>query len=131
MWNKNRMLAKPFPETLETLERLKKTHKLILVSNTDSISVSSVIEKYNLAGYFDNIYLSCDLGLLKSNPKMFEQILEKEGLAKEDAVMIGDSVESDLIAAEKAGIKGVLVDRQGRREHPNRVASLSEIDKFL
>jgi HAD superfamily hydrolase (TIGR01549 family) len=131
MWNKNRMLAKPFPETLEVLERLKKTHKLILVSNTDSISVSSVIEKYNLAGYFDSIYLSCDLGQLKSNPLMFEQILEKEALSKEDAIMVGDSIESDLLAAEKAGMKGVLIDRQGRREHPNRVASLAEVEKFL
>ncbi len=131
MWNKNRMLAKLFPETIETLERLKKDHKLILVANTDSISVQSVIEKYELGKYFESIYLSCDMGMLKSNPKLFEQILEKEGLAKEDTVMVGDSIESDLIAAEKAGIRGILVDRNDRREYATKVKSLSELDSLL
>jgi HAD superfamily hydrolase (TIGR01549 family) len=131
MWNKNRMLAKLFPDTLEAIDSLKKKYKIILVSNTDSISVQSVIEKYELAKYFDSVYLSCDLGMLKSNPKMFEQILEKEGLEKQDVIMVGDSVESDLVAAEKIGITGVLLDRNNRREHPNKIASLKEIEKFL
>ena len=131
MWNKNRMLARLFPDTIETLENLKKKYKIILVSNTDSISVQSVIEKYNLAPYFESSYLSCDMGILKSNPEMFGQILEKEGLAKEDVVMVGDSIESDLIASEKAGIKGVLIDRQSRREYPNKIITLAELEKFL
>jgi 2-haloalkanoic acid dehalogenase type II len=127
MWNKNRMLAKPFPEAIEALEELRKKYKIILVSNTDSISVDSVLEKYGLKKHFDSIYLSCDMGMLKSNPKMFEAILKKEKLEKEDVIMIGDSIESDLIAAEKVGIKGFLVDRNNKREYPDKILTLSEV----
>jgi len=131
MWNKNKLLAKPFPDTIEMLEKLKKSYRILLVSNTDSFSVESVLDKYDLRKYFDAIYLSCDLGLLKSNPKMFEAILEKEGIKAEDAIMVGDSIESDLIGAENAGIKGILLDRNNKRNHPNRITTLAELEKFL
>lgn len=131
MWNKNRLLAKPFQDTVEMLEKLKAGHRIVLVANTDSISVDSVLEKYDLKKYFDAIYLSCDMGLLKSNPKMFTTVLEKEGISGEDAIMVGDSIESDLIGAEKAGIKGVLLDRNNKRTHPNRITALAELEKFL
>lgn len=131
MWNKNRLLAKPFSDTIDVLEGLKKKHKIILVANTDSISVESVIEKFGLGKYFDSVYLSCDMGLLKSNPRMFDEILKKEGLKGEEVIMVGDSIESDIIGAEKAGIKGVLLDRNNKRNHPNRILSLPEIEGFL
>jgi FMN phosphatase YigB (HAD superfamily) len=41
--------------------------------------------------------------------------------------MVGDSIESDLIAAEKLGIKGFLVDRNNKREYPNKILTLSEL----
>jgi len=131
MWNKNKLLAKPFPDTIEMLEKLKKSHKLILVANTDSFSVEAVLDKYGLKKYFDSIYLSCDMGMLKSNAKMFETILEKEGLKGEDAIMVGDSIESDLFGAEKAGLKGILLDRNNKRSHPNRITTLAELEQFL
>ncbi len=131
MWNKNKLLAKPFSDTEEMLERLKKSHRIVLVANTDSFSVESVLDKYAMRKYFDAIYLSCDIGLLKSNPKMFETVLEKEGITGDDAIMVGDSIESDLIGAEKAGIKGILLDRNNKRNHPNRITNLAELEKFL
>jgi 2-haloalkanoic acid dehalogenase type II len=131
MWNKNRMLAKPFPETIEVLTALKKKYKLILVSNTDNISVDSVLDKYGLKKYFDSIYLSCDMGMLKSNPKMFEAILKKEDLMNEEVIMVGDSIESDLIAAEKAGIKGFLLDRNNKRDYPEKILALGEIESRI
>jgi HAD superfamily hydrolase (TIGR01549 family) len=115
------------PESIGALEELRKKYKLILVSNTDSISVDSVLEKYGLKKHFDSIYLSCDMGMLKSNPKMFEAILKKEGLTKDDVIMVGDSIESDLIPAEKVGIRGFLIDRNNKREHPSKILTLSEI----
>lgn len=131
MWNKNRLLAKPFADTIAELEKLKESHRIVLVANTDSISVESVLDKYDMRKYFDAIYLSCDLGLLKSNPRMFEAILEKEGIKGDEALMVGDSIESDLIGAEKAGIKGVLLDRNNKRNYPNRIIALAELGQFL
>ena len=53
IWNKNRMLAKPYPETITVLQELKqKKYKLGLVSNTDQ-HIHQVLERLDLAQYFD------------------------------------------------------------------------------
>jgi len=46
-------------------------------------------------------------------------------------VMVGDSIDSDIKSAEKAGIKGILVDRRNVREHSVKVLSLEEVQKIV
>jgi 2-haloalkanoic acid dehalogenase type II len=131
MWNKNMLLAKPFPETIPTLEKLKKNYKLALISNTDPFSVEPVLEKYDLRKFFDVIACSYEVGCLKSDPNMFSYVLRKLHVKKDEAIMVGDSIQSDIKGAENAGIKAILVDRKNRMEYPDRIANLTEIDKFL
>jgi HAD superfamily hydrolase (TIGR01549 family) len=131
MWNKNMLLAKPFPETIEVLTKLKKDYKLALLSNTDPFSIDPVLEKYELRKYFNVMAFSYELGCLKTNAKMFEHVLRKLGVKKNEAIMVGDSIQSDIEPAENAGIKAVLVDRHNRREHPNKITTLVDIEKFL
>lgn len=131
MWNKNKLLAKPYPDTIPALEKLKKKYKIILISNTDCFSVDSVMEKYDMKKLFDAIVLSYDVGMLKTNPEMFEKALKKVKVKKGDAIMVGDSIESDISGAENAGIKAILIDRNNKREYENKITNLKEIDKFL
>src|SRR4030067_2345339 len=43
MWNKFSILSKPFPETIAVLEKLKKKHKLVVLSNSDHASINQVL----------------------------------------------------------------------------------------
>lgn len=131
MWNKNMLLARPFPETVEVLTKLKKDHKLALVSNTDPFSIDPVIEKFDLRKHFHIIACSYEIGYLKTDRQMFEHVLRKLAVKKNEVVMVGDSMESDIAPAEAYGIKAVLVDRRNTREYPNKVATLAELDRFL
>lgn len=131
MWNKNMLLAKLYPETVDMLEKLRKKYKLALVANTDPFSMDSVLEKFELRKHFIVMGLSYEYGTLKTNPKMFETILNKLKVSKDEAIMVGDGMESDIRAAEKAGIKAVLMDRRDKRDYPNKIASLEELEKFL
>ncbi|MFA5887330.1 MAG: HAD family hydrolase [Candidatus Nanoarchaeia archaeon] len=132
MWNKNWMLAKLYEDTIELLEMLKeKGIKIALVSNTDCFSVDKIIDKFELKKYFDVIALSCDKGLLKSDSKMFESILEELGVSAEDALMIGDSPETDIEPARKVGIKAVLIDRMDRRPYEDKIISLKQVEKLI
>jgi 4-nitrophenyl phosphatase len=45
----------------------------------------------------------------KPQPAMFQAILEHDGVAPEDALVIGDNPDADLVAARRAGIPSVLV----------------------
>jgi len=132
MWNKHKLLARPFRETIALLERLKKEgYKIALISNTDCFTTDEVLDKYDLRKYFDDIVLSYKVNMLKTNPKMYEMILKKLKVDKSDALVVGDSIETDMNGAKDAGIKAVLVDRRGRREFSPKISNLEELDNFL
>ena len=131
VWNKNKILAKPYPETMDALAELKKKYQLALVSNTDCFSVNEIIDKYDFRKFFNVIHLSYETGLLKTDREMFRNVLKKMRVKKDEAVMVGDSMESDIIGAESAGLKAVLVDRKDRREYPNKAGSLEELKDML
>jgi len=132
IWNKNKLLAKPFPETIDVLKSLKeKGLKLAIVTNSMQGNIDAIVEKYDLAQYFDKILVSCDTGFLKQDKKCFSKVLKDLKLKKADVIMVGDSMQTDIAGAEAAGIKAVLVDRRGKREYENKVVSLTQLDQFL
>jgi HAD superfamily hydrolase (TIGR01450 family) len=45
----------------------------------------------------------------KPQPAMFRAILERDGVAPQDALVIGDNPDADLVAARRAGIGSILV----------------------
>ncbi|MBT3836093.1 HAD family hydrolase [Candidatus Woesearchaeota archaeon] len=128
MWNKSWMLAEPYEETVQVLEDLQKKYKLVLISNTDNFSVMKVIEKYNLDQYFEKASLSCKTGMLKTNPECLRGIVESLNLQIEDCVMVGDSLQSDIKAAELVGMKSILVDRRNSRDYSPKVRDLRDME---
>lgn len=131
LWNKSWMLAQPYPEVVEELKKLGEKYKLILISNTDCFSVTQVLDKFNLRKLFDRLFLSCEVHQIKTDKNFFKLVLEEMRLSPEDCLMIGDSILSDMRAAEKAGIKAVLINRKGRRDYPTKIESLKDIERFL
>lgn len=132
LWNKNWMLARLYEDTLESLEHFKKEgYKLALISNTDNFSIEKVIDKFGLSKYFDAVILSYECGLLKTNPKMFDLALEKLGVKKAEAIMVGDSIETDIEGATKAGVKAVLIDRRDKRAYENKILKLMDLQSQL
>jgi len=132
IWNTNKLLAKPYPETLDTLKALKeKGMKLAIVTNSMQGNIDVIVEKYKLNDYFDKIFVSCDIGLLKQDKKCFAKVLKDLKIKKAEAVMVGDSMQTDIEGAENAGIKAVLVDRRDRRDYKNKIVSLTQIEEHL
>ncbi|MBI2564981.1 HAD family hydrolase [Candidatus Woesearchaeota archaeon] len=131
VWNKNIILAKPYEETIEVLQKLKeKEFKLAIVSNTPSFSIEQVLDKYDMKQYFDGFFLSYKLGVLKTNVGMFSTAIQTLNVSKEEVIMVGDSLETDIAGAQKAGIRAVLIDRKNKREFPDKIVTLSELENF-
>lgn len=131
MWNKFSILSRPFVDTIEALEDLKKDYKLVLLANTDNFSLRQVMDKYNLEQYFDKIYLSCETGLLKGNVESYNAILKDFDCSSDEAVMIGDSMQSDIESSSAAGVPAILVDRREWSDFSPKVDSLLDIRKAL
>lgn len=131
LWNKSWMLASLYEDTEDVLADLQKDHTLVLVSNTDNFSIKNVFEKFALKKYFKDIYLSCDLGNIKTDKEFLLTIIANLNVEVNDCVFVGDSILSDMVAAKNAGIRGILVDRKNGRDYEPKIATLRELKELL
>jgi 2-haloalkanoic acid dehalogenase type II len=127
MWNKNELLAKPFLETIEVLERLRKEGIKIALISDATPTIMRVVDKFSLGNYFDEMMFSFDSGLLKTDPEMYHKLVEKLGVEPEEVVVVGDSIPTDIIGAKNAGLKTILLDRRNKREFSPKIVNLREI----
>ncbi|MFB6191021.1 MAG: HAD family hydrolase [Candidatus Nanohaloarchaea archaeon] len=123
----------PFPEALNILESLGEDYRLGLVTNTFYISQKQLEEQFEIGSYFDAMFLSCQEGVIKPDSEAFRTTIERLGVEKEEAVMVGDSLEDDVRAARDFGMDAILVDRDGSvsRAGVKVVRDLTEIENHL
>ncbi|MBR9690859.1 HAD family hydrolase [Candidatus Woesearchaeota archaeon] len=126
LWNKAKIQSELYEETKEVLNDLKKDYKIVLLSNLPSID-EDIMERFNFKETFDELFLSYETGCIKCDCDIFNQVLEKMGVSKDETIMIGDSMESDIESAKKVGIRGILVDRRNNRDYKDRVLNLREL----
>ncbi len=128
VWRSRLDDAEYFPGAEAVLAGLREDYRLGLISNVDGSGCDYAREKY-LKDYFDAVLFSCDIGVVKPNPLIYEAALEELDVKAADAWMVGDSVEADVEGALNAGLKAVLVDRAGSkdaRDYPT-ISNLGEI----
>ena len=109
----------------------KSGYKLGVISNIPNPRYD-VLGQHRLRKLFDAIIFSYELGRTKPDPLLFRKALEKLGVKPSEAVMVGNTIRTDMVGARRMGIKSVLLDP--RREHPSfsrRIASLNGLKKFL
>lgn len=131
LWNKNWMLAQPYPETVEVLSHLRQKYLLCLVSNADCLGLEKVLEKYHLRQFFQQEFLSYKERILKSDQEFWARILQKLQLPPKECAMIGDSIESDIVPARTAGVHTILIDRKNIRPFAPKIISLLDLEKVL
>ncbi len=69
----------------------------------------------------------------KPSPLMFRIALERAACKKEDAVMVGDQIETDILGAARAGIDSILVKTgvDTNANGPGLLATISNVDQLL
>jgi putative hydrolase of the HAD superfamily len=113
----------PYPDAAPALEELRSGGlRLICVSNWDC-SLRAVLERCGLADHLDGAVSSAEAAARKPDPAIFEPALALAGCAREEAVHVGDTPEEDIDAARAAGIRALLIDREGGGD----IASLGEV----
>jgi HAD superfamily hydrolase (TIGR01509 family) len=105
------LLFKPYDDVRSALERWRAAGKrTIVVSNWD-ISLHDVLAATGLRTLLDGVVCSAEVGVSKPDPAIFRRALELAGVAAEDAVHIGDSLDEDVAGAHAAGIEAILLRR--------------------
>ena len=117
----------PFADASPALDRLRSRGvKLVCVSNWDC-SLGAVLERCGLAHLLDGAVSSAEAGARKPDPAIFAPALELAGCEPGEALHVGDTREEDLDAADAAGIRALLIDRDGGGD----VSSLEEVAERL
>ena len=125
---------RPFDEVPGVLQTLREQgHRLVVVSNWD-VSLHEQLAATGLEPLVDGAVSSAEAGAGKPHPEIYEQALGVAGVAVGEAVMVGDSPDTDIAGALSLGMRSVLVDRWGVAQAPpgaHRIASLAELPALL
>lgn len=100
-----------YPETVEVLKFLKAKYKIGVIAN-QSLGTADRLRQWDILQFIDLVIASAEEGVSKPDPRIFELALERAGCKAENAVMIGDRIDNDVVPAKKMGMKTVWI-RQG------------------
>jgi putative hydrolase of the HAD superfamily len=102
-----------FPDASPALAELRGLGlSLVCVSNWDA-SLPDVLARCGLANALDGVVTSAEVGARKPDPAIFAPALELARCSAEEALYVGDTPAEDLEAARAAGIRALLIDRDG------------------
>lgn len=100
-----------FPHTIEVLDYLtEKKYKLHLITNGFEKTQHSKLSNSDLTKYFIEVITSEGSNSLKPHKEIFEYAFAKTGARPEESIMIGDTVEVDILGAVNAGIDQIHVN---------------------
>ena len=91
-----------YPEIRSTMEQLKENYRLFIVSNCQAGYIEAFLDYYQFHDLVEDI--ECFGNNDKPKWDNIALICERNGVAKEDAVYVGD-IQGDYDASRKAGVK--------------------------
>ena len=121
-----------YPDAVPALEALRGAgRRLVVVSNWDR-SLPDWLGHTGLLELVHGVVTSAEAGAAKPDPAIFRHALDLAGAAPRQTVHVGDSLDLDVAGARAAGIRAVLVCREGAPPTGVRaVRSLAELAALL
>mgnify|MGYP001171421384 FL=1 len=103
-----------YDDTFETLDRLKGSYKLLLLTNgAPDLQREKLNGVPQLETYFDHIVISGNFGQGKPAPALFRHAMDLLGIRPEEGIMVGDKLTTDILGANQAGMPSVWINRHG------------------
>jgi len=122
-----------FPNASEILSYLKPNYNLHIITNGFEEVQERKMVNANIRQYFDVIINSEMAGVKKPNPIIFQLALNSANTTSEKSIMIGDSLEADILGAKAVGLHALHFNAHNDATHEicHMINDLSEIKSFL
>lgn len=94
----------------ETLTELRPDWTIALATNaadSEEHEIWSALARVGLDELIDRVYCFRAVGHRKSAPAYFQHVLADLGVDPDDAVMVGDVFEADVVSANRCGIRAI------------------------
>lgn len=125
------------PGARSLLAKLAPRYGLYLVSNGASAVQRSRLESAGILPYFQDIFISEEVGFDKPSPAFFHAVFAAiPGFSRETALIVGDSLTSDIRGGLNVGIRTCWFDPYGRPGRPDivpdyRITALDQLPELL
>lgn len=119
--------------TPDILRYLEPKYRLHIITNGFEEIQEKKLRNAHIRHYFQVVVNSEMAGVKKPNPKIFQLALKKANVAAQNAIMIGDSLEADILGAQQLGIHTLHFNTNGEEDHEHCkiIRHLNEIKHFL
>lgn len=108
-WNSEK--ERLYEDAEECLRKLSRCYKVGVIAN-QSMGTAERMEKFGILKYIDLVVASAEEGVTKPDKRIFEIALGRSGCRPEQAVMVGDRIDNDIVPAKQMGMKTVWL-KQG------------------
>ena len=125
------------PGAVELLETLSKTYRLYMMTNGMECVQYGRIHRAHIEPYFEQIFVSSDIGYAKPSPEFFEACFAQiENFDRTRAAILGDGLNSDIHGGLLVGLHTIWLNTANK---PNNsiwqpdaeVHALSEVPAIL
>ena len=103
----------PVDDSLTLLKELGKTCKQYMVTNGSKLAQELKLAKSGIDQLCDGVFISELVGIQKPEKAFFDRVQEATGYVKEETLIIGDSLSSDIKGGNNAGIKTCWYNPKG------------------
>ena len=117
-------------KTLETLHRQARCYLATNAQDSKEDEIVKALERVNLAAYISKVFCFQNVGYRKPSPEFFSAILDQTGAKPAETVMVGYSLETDVVGAMAAGLHGIWYNPAGlecRQKRAGVIRSLVEL----
>ena len=122
------------PHTFEVLEYLNKKYTLHIITNGFEEVQHIKMKNSGIENYFKEIITSERAGCKKPDPRIFNFSIQAASAKHANSIMIGDSLETDIIGAREVGIKQVYFNPYQEKHQEvvtHEISSLKELMVIL
>ena len=115
-----------YSDAYECLEILSGRYKIGIIAN-QSLGTKDRLEQHGILQYIDLVIASAEEGVAKPDKKIFEIALERGNCKPNNAVMIGDRIDNDIIPAKLLGMHTIWI-KQGFGQYWNVTQEVEKAD---
>ena len=125
------------PGAEEAVTALSKKYKLYLASNGTASVQKGRMTSANLYRFFEMVFVSQEIGANKPSTEYFERCFAQiPGFDKAKAIIVGDSLTSDILGGQNAGIATCWVNPNHKERRPDirvdyEIEALSQLEGLL
>lgn len=123
-WGKTHTLVPGARELLETLQ--SKGYRLFAASNSFGHLQRSRLQHAGILPFFEDTYISMDIGYDKPDIRFYQEALRRCGLQPHEVLMIGDSMTTDILGAQTAGLDALFFDRRNNQSLLDLIQDIDE-----